>query len=366
MTGGPGEFGVYVHIPFCERRCDYCAFSTYTDRDHLMERYVAACLAEIASATGAGELRPATSVFFGGGTPSRLTPESLCAIVAAIPLAPSVEITVECNPEDASAPRLRAYRDAGVNRISLGVQSTVPHVLSALGRHHDPRAVEAATEAIRASGIENWNADLIFGVAGESDKDWDRSLHDIVTHARPPHVSAYALTVEPGTPLARDLARHPDDDVSARRYERADEVLGAAGYVWEEVSNWAQPGHGCAHNALYWHQGDYRGIGAAAHSHEGGRRWWNVRTPERYIDAVMTGGSPLAGQEILSPDQRRFERLALALRTPHGVPDSVLPDAGQWGDLVERRDGRVVLTVAGRLVANELTARLELAEVPSR
>ncbi len=171
-------------------------------------------------------------------------------------------------------------------------------------------------------------------------------------------MSAYALTVEPGTPLAADPARHPDDDVLADRYERADERLAAAGYRWEEVSNWARPGHGCRHNRLYWRQGDYLGVGSAAHSHRAGRRWWNVRTPERYVAAMSSGRSPVAGEEVLSGEQRRFEALALALRTPSGVPEEALPDAPELEGLVVRRRGRAVLTVRGRLLANALTARL--------
>ena len=176
----------------------------------------------------------------------------------------------------------------------------------------------------------------------------------------PRHVSAYALTVEPGTPLAADPARHPDDDVSARRYAQADAALSAAGYRWYEVSNWAVPGHECRHNRLYWRQGDYRGIGCAAHSHRAGTRWWNVRTPERYIAAVRAGRSPRAAGEELSAQERAFERLALALRTAEGVPASVVPEDPDLDGLLERRHGRAVLTVRGRLLANEVTARLRV------
>jgi len=354
-------FGVYVHVPFCRHRCDYCAFSTYTDRDHLMARYADACVAELGRARDAGELRPATSVFFGGGTPSRLAPEELCRVLAAIPLAPGAEVTVECNPEDAGADRFAAYRSAGVNRMSFGVQSTSPHVLADLGRRHDPEAVVRSAELVTALGFATFNFDLIFGAAGETDGDWSRTLEEVLAlPAPPPHVSAYALTVEPGTPLAAEPARHPDDDVQARRYELADEVLAGSGYGWEEVSNWALPGHGCRHNRLYWSQGDYLGIGSAAHSHRRGHRWWNVRTPDRYVDAVEAGRSPLAGEESLTGDQRAFERLALSLRTPEGVPGSALPDQPELDGLVERIGDRAVLTVRGRLLANEVTTRLQV------
>jgi oxygen-independent coproporphyrinogen-3 oxidase len=218
--------------------------------------------------------------------------------------------------------------------------------------------VEAAA-AVAAGGFASWNMDLIIGGSGESDADWEQSLGEVLDLADPPpHISAYALTVEPGTPLASDPDRHPDDDVQATRYEWADRELTAAGYGWEEISNWARPGHRCRHNHLYWDQGNYQGIGSAAHSHRDGRRWWNVRTPERYIDAIATGRTPEGGREVLSADQRRFEALALALRTPRGVPWATLAHDEGLDGLVEQRGGDAVLTVRGRLLANEVTTRL--------
>ncbi len=358
-----GELGVYVHVPFCRHRCDYCAFATYTDRDALMERYVAACVADVARAVGAGELREVTSVFFGGGTPSRLPAPLLVRILAAVPLAVDAEVTVECNPEDASEARLAAYRAAGVTRMSFGAQSTVPHVLASLGRRHDPDLVPLAVEAATSTGFAHVNVDLIYGAAGETDEDWERTIGDVLSLSHPPsHVSAYALTVEPGTPLARDPRRHPDDDVQASRYETVDATLSAAGYRWEEVSNWALPGHGCRHNQLYWRQGDYLGIGSAAHSHRGdacaGRRWWNVRTPERYVAAVETGRSAVAGEERVEGGERELERLMLSLRTPAGVPGAALPETEELDGLVVREHGRAVLTVRGRLLANAVSSML--------
>ena len=352
-------FGVYVHVPFCRERCDYCAFATYTDRDHLMERYADACVLEVQRAVGAGDLAPATSVFFGGGTPSRLHPDTLCRILDAIPRAPGAEVTVECNPEDADDTRLGAYRRAGVTRVSFGLQSTHAHVLAGLGRRPVPDAAERVAAAVTAAGFTTWNLDLIFGAVTESDGDWVATLEHVLGLAHPPpHVSAYGLTVEPGTPLARDTARHPDEDAQARRYERAEQVLAAAGYAWEEISNWARPGHECRHNQLYWEQGDYAGIGSAAHSHHDGVRWWNVRTPERYVDAVAAGRSPEAGREELTVGQREFEALSLSLRTPRGVPWDSLERPEELGGLVERAGSRAVLTVRGRLLANEVGARI--------
>jgi len=235
----------------------------------------------------------------------------------------------------------------------------VGHVLEGLGRRHGPAHVVDAAEAVAAAGLTSWNMDLILGGAGERDEDWERSLSDVLGLASPPpHVSAYALTVEPGTPLARDPDRHPDDDVQAGRYEVADRVLSAAGYRWEEISNWALPGHECRHNRLYWDQGDYRGIGSAAHSHIAGRRWWNVRTPDRFVALVAADRSTTAGEEVLDADRRRFEALALSLRTSTGVPTEMLPDHPDLEGLVTRSGGRAVLTVRGRLLANAVTGHL--------
>jgi putative oxygen-independent coproporphyrinogen III oxidase len=347
---------VYVHVPFCARRCDYCAFATWTDRSHLMAAYAAACRTELERAA----LSPAATVFFGGGTPSLLPAEALASIVDAVPRRVDAEVTVECNPENVTAELLAAYRAAGVTRLSFGVQSTAPHVLRALGREHDVASVRSAVAAARDTGFEMWNLDLIFGTAGETADDWRRTLDDVLA-LDPPHVSAYALTVEPGTPLALDVARHPDDDDQAEKYLGAEATLTAAGLRNYEVSNWARPGHECRHNLLYWRQGDYRGIGCAAHSHEAGRRWWNVRTPERYMAAIESGTSPVAGEEVLDSDARALEALQLALRTRDGVPRSALGlDDDALDGLVEPTEvaGRVRLTPRGRFLSGELSVRL--------
>jgi putative oxygen-independent coproporphyrinogen III oxidase len=349
-------FGVYVHVPFCARRCDYCAFATWTDREHLMARYAAACVREIVEA----ELPAASSVFFGGGTPSLLPAGLLCSILDAVRRQTDAEVTVECNPENASAPLFEAYRSAGVTRLSFGGQSTVPHVLTSLGRAHRTGDLERAVAMAKDAGFATLNVDLIFGASGESVEDWAVSLRDVLA-LEPTHVSAYALTVEPGTSLAGDAARHPDDDDQATKYIVADELLTAAGLRNYEISNWARPGHECRHNLLYWTQGDYRGIGCAAHSHEHGRRWWNVRTPERYIAAVESGRTPVAGSETLDDDTRRLEGLQLALRTQEGVPAAALSDDDDALHALVRRDNdRAVLTVDGRLLANEVALRLRV------
>ncbi|HUY63000.1 MAG TPA: radical SAM family heme chaperone HemW [Acidimicrobiales bacterium] len=360
---GAGPFGVYVHVPFCASRCDYCAFATWTDRDHLMADYAEACVQEMLRARSEEAIPEATSVFVGGGTPSRLDGALFGRVLDAIGRHPDAEVTAECNPEGASAELFGHWRAAGVTRVSFGVQSMVPHVLESLGRHHLPSSVAPAVALAAEAGFEV-NVDLIFGAAAEDDGDWERTLAEVLAlDPRPRHVSAYALTVEPGTPLARDPARHPDDDVQARRYRRADAVLEAAGMRWYEVSNWAVPGYECRHNLLYWAQGDYRGVGCAAHSHRQGRRWWNIRTPERYVAAVRAGRSTTAGEEHLDDHQRAFEALALALRTSGGVPGEAVPDDPDLEGLVDMEGGRAVLTARGRLLANAVTARLQVPTI---
>jgi len=344
-------------VPFCAARCDYCAFATWTDRHHLQESYLDACLTDVERSVAAG-LPAATSIFVGGGTPSLVAPERLMEVLAAVPRGPDCEVTVECNPDTVTPALASVYAAGGVNRISLGVQSMVDHVLVALGRTHDPANVRRAVEWVREAGIPTLNLDLIYGVAGESLDDWRRTLDEALA-LDPPHVSAYALTVEAGTPLADDPARHPDDDDQAEKYLAASTALEEAGLAWYEISNWARPGHECRHNQLYWTMGEYQAFGCAGHSHRAGRRFWNVRTPERYIAAVTGGESPEAAGERLDPDERRLEALQLAVRTRGGVPAATLP-VEDLADLVsvDTAGGQAVLTVRGRLLANEVALRL--------
>jgi putative oxygen-independent coproporphyrinogen III oxidase len=362
-------FGVYVHVPFCISRCDYCAFATWTDRFGLVEAYVAACRTDL-QRMAADEAAPATSVFFGGGTPSLLSPDDIGAILSAVPRMPGAEVTVECNPETVDPAKLAGYRDCGVTRLSFGVQSMDDRVLAGLGRRHCSGSVAAAVDAAATAGFgQSYSVDLIFGGAGESMGSWQGTLESVLALGPPPgHVSAYALTVEPGTPLARDPLRHPNGDDQADKYALAESMLSAAGLQWYEISNWAAPGQECAHNQLYWRQGEYRGIGCAAHSHRidpdtgYARRWWNVRTPERYIRLIRAGLPAESAGEDLDPHTRRLEALELSLRTRQGVPVSALPG---WADdpvletLVDyQEDGRLVLTPRGRLLANEVAMRL--------
>ncbi|MBA2624273.1 MAG: radical SAM family heme chaperone HemW, partial [Acidimicrobiia bacterium] len=344
MRAAAPPFGAYVHVPFCAKRCDYCAFATWDDRPSLLPDYVAGLATEIRGAVAAG-LPATTSVFLGGGTPSLLTPAQLHAVLAELPRHSGAEVTIECNPDTVTPALLAGYAEAGVTRISLGVQSMVPEVLAALGRTHDQANVRSAVAAIGSVGFETWNLDLIFGAAGEGLDDWRRTV-GAALDLDPPHVSAYGLTVEPGTPLADDPARHPDEDVQADQYLAAEAALTTAGLANYEVSNWARPGHECRHNFLYWSGGDYRGFGCAAHSHAGGRRWWNVRTPERYLSSLAEGRPVEAAGEQLGPAERRLEELQLALRTRAGVPAEALAedDRAALEGLVEPDGDRLVLT----------------------
>ncbi|MDQ4026120.1 MAG: radical SAM family heme chaperone HemW [Actinomycetota bacterium] len=371
----PG-YGVYVHVPFCRHRCHYCDFNTYEGLDALHEPYVDALEREIGSSRG--HPGPATSVFFGGGTPTLLRPAQLRrvlhAVREAVGIAPGAEVTIEANPETVDERTFAELLDAGFNRLSVGVQSLAPHVLQRLGRTHSAETALEALAAAQRAGAGDLNADLIFGSPWETPADWTRSLEGIVA-AGTAHVSAYALTVEEGTPLATLVAtgREPDvdPDVQAERHGQASEVLEAAGLVRYEVSNWAFPGHASRHNVLYWSAGDYAGFGAGAHGHSAGRRYWNKRLPRDYVAAALGGEPTEAGSEQLAPDERGREAIVLGLRLASGVHEDSFYDRyphgredvaraaeelcdGGW---LERAGGRLRLTERGTLVANDILCR---------
>lgn len=349
------SFGVYIHIPFCHKKCDYCAFATWADKHSLVDDYMSALRADVERVVRKG-MATVDTVFVGGGTPTIVDPDSLAACIELLPLASGAEITVECNPDDVSLQLMQRYARAGVNRISMGVQSMRPSVLASLGRTHNVEHVQVAVAAVRDAGIEGLNLDLIYGAYGETLDDWSRSLQEAV-ELSPTHISAYALTIEAGTPLALDVARHPDDDDLADKYIVADDILTSAGLENYEISNWARSGHECRHNIIYWTQGDYLGVGCAAHSHDRGRRWWNVRTPERYIRAVAQGESTEAAGETLDEATRQRERLELMLRMRDGIDARHLPVEG-LEDLVTVHNGRAQLTRQGRLLANEVSLKI--------
>ncbi len=352
------DLGVYIHIPFCASRCDYCAFVTYVGVDDLHERYVDGVLREIEINAELQE-KSATSIYVGGGTPSRIDPTLLGKILAEIKKTSYCEVSVEVNPEDATAERLGSLVDAGVTRFSVGVQSTQEHVLKDLGRQHCGGSVKEIADIVADSGVATWSMDLIAGATSERDADLQATLEDVLDHeSAPPHLSCYLLSVEKGTPLSRDPARHPDDDTLARRYEIVDTALEERGYEWYEVSNWSKPGHESRHNQLYWDQGNYVGLGAGAHSHHNGYRSWNVANLDTYLKGVESGVRPRGGDEQLSIATQDFEALALQIRTRKGVqtPKGFNPDA--LHGFVVKREGRVVLTQRGRLMANQVTRLL--------
>ena len=351
-------FGVYIHIPFCAKKCDYCAFATFTDRHQLTTDYLTALRTHIKRSV-ASSMPRATSVFIGGGTPTLVPAAELMSVLAEIPLAAGCEVTVECNPDDITLEMMLTYRAGGVNRISIGVQSTVDHVLKSLGRTHNPENVQRSVSFVREAGFETFNLDIIYGAAGETLDDWSRTLRDVAA-LDPPHVSAYGLTVEANTVLATQLDRHPDDDDQADKYLLCDDALSANGLQNYEISNWAKPGHECKHNSLYWQQGNYEGFGSAAHAHLNGRRWWNVRTPDRYIELVNAGESPESSSETLDAETSKREMLQLLVRTREGVPHGSFSDKDldEMSELLDRQEDRIVLTRAGRLLANEVALRL--------
>jgi putative oxygen-independent coproporphyrinogen III oxidase len=366
--------GVYVHVPFCVHRCDYCDFAVTPGADAAaMRRYVAALRTEIDRVTPPRGGWPAFgSVFVGGGTPTLLEPEQLAGVLRhlrkVLPIADAAEITVEANPETVNGPGLRVLVAAGLTRVSLGAQSFDAGVLSTLGRRHAADATAAAVAHARRAGVAQVSLDLIYGTPLETEAQWRSSLQQAIDLGVE-HVSCYALTVESNTPFAARIRRGDlptvDDDIQAERMGVADELLSAAGLRRYEVSNWARPGCESRHNRNYWHGGDWLAFGASAHGHWGGRRWWNVRPTDRYIAEVEAGRSPVAGQEVLDPASVRTERLLTALRTVEGVSrDDVEPlDPARLERLVAaglmRDTGeRLALTPAGLAVAGGIAADL--------
>jgi putative oxygen-independent coproporphyrinogen III oxidase len=357
--GAASGYGIYVHIPFCSYKCGYCDFASWAGIDDLKERYVSALRAEATRA----ELGTATSIFVGGGTPSRLGKGQLRRVLELLPRAAGAEVTVEANPESATSAFFEEAVDAGITRISLGMQSSAPHVLSFLDRQHQPASVKAAVRAARTAGVQSLNLDLIFGTPGETPDDWKGSLEDALS-LEPEHLSAYGLSVEPGTALGRRVragfARHPDEDDCADKYRFAQELLERAGFVQYEISNWARPSHACRHSLLYWGAGFYAGVGCASHSHAPRRRSWNITSPMRYCWAIESGHDAEAGHEILAPEEAVRERLELGLRRLAGVPEALLGghDLGPAEALVERSDGRVRIRADRLFCANQVLVRL--------
>ncbi|KYH43770.1 radical SAM family heme chaperone HemW [Branchiibius sp. NY16-3462-2] len=375
-------FGIYLHVPFCSVRCGYCDFNTYTLGElgpgASISSYADSALSEIRLAGRVlGQTPSVSTVFVGGGTPTMLSSGDLVRLLDGVReqfgLADDVEVTTEANPDSVTPRSLQELADGGFTRVSLGMQSAVPQVLATLDRTHDPEGVGRAVAAARDAGLQV-SLDLIYGTPGESLADWRTSLQTAVDLA-PDHLSAYALTVEDGTALARKVRRGelpmPTGDDEADKYELAESVLAAAGFGWYEISNWSRSvATRCRHNEAYWSGGNWWGIGPGAHSHVGGVRWWNVKHPARYAAGLADGRSPGAAREILDEPQQEHERILLGIRRVDGLAlDSLDPTArSAVAELISdglvvpgpalRRPGRVVLTVRGRLLADTVVRRL--------
>ncbi|MFC4906534.1 radical SAM family heme chaperone HemW [Actinomadura gamaensis] len=374
---GERPFAFYVHVPFCVTRCGYCDFNTYTATElgpgASRDSYAETAVAEVRMARrvlGDADL-PVETVFVGGGTPTLLSPDDLGRVLEAIDkefgLAPGAEVTTEANPESVDEAYLARLREVGFTRVSYGMQSAREHVLKVLDRTHTPGRVPQVVGWTRAAGFEHVNLDLIYGTPGESDDDWRASLEAALA-CEPDHVSAYALIVEDGTRLAAQVRRGelaaPDDDAMADRYLMADEMLSGNGLNWYEISNWARDaGAECRHNVLYWTGADWWGVGPGAHSHVGGTRWWNVKHPAAYASRLAEGVTPAHAREILTDDDRRIERIMLELRLADGCPVDLLDERTVRtlvadGLLEPVRDGRAVLTLRGRLLADAVVRDL--------
>lgn len=376
VTLGRQPFGIYVHVPFCLTRCGYCDFNTYTAAELAggasRESYAELVRSEIRLARrvlGTVDL-PASTVFFGGGTPTVLPPADLGKILAAVRsefgLAPAAEVTAEANPETVDERSLSALREQGINRMSFGMQSAAAHVLAVLDRVHTPGRPAECVAWARAAGFAGVNLDLIYGTPGETGEDWAHTLRTALA-AGPDHISAYALTLAEGTRLSARIGRGdlpaPDDDAMADRYLAADDIFSAHGLSWYEISSWAAAeASRCRHNLLYWTDGDWWGIGPGAHSHIGGTRWWNVKHPAAYASRLSGGVSPGHAREVGTEGQRMLEQVMLRTRLSTGCPVSLLKPGGRsaaWqavadglADREAYRAGRVVLTRRGRLLAD--------------
>lgn len=376
---------LYLHIPFCHTRCYYCDFNTYAGILPLREPYVRALLSEIALAGGQaqhadGSLRWARTIFFGGGTPSLLTVAQvrrlLNACRAAFALDEDAEITLEANPGTLTPEQLAGLRAAGINRLSLGSQSFDAHLLKTLGRIHTPEEITLALSSARAAGFTSVNLDFMFGLPGQSMRQWQETLEQAMA-LRPEHLSLYSLIIEEGTPFfdwtQEGRITPGDEDLCADMYEYADELLQMSGYVNYEISNWALPGHQSRHNLTYWRNLPYIGMGAGAHSFFAGTRFSNERDPQQYINTLKKRQLPVVESETLEKMQEMSETAFLALRTAQGLHLPTFEErfaasfASFAGDrlrmveeagLLEQTQEWLRLSTRGRLLGNEVFLRL--------
>jgi len=378
----------YIHIPYCIRRCGYCDFNTYTPSElkegeasvaKVSQGYVDAAIIEINQAfdflQSKGQVRSIETIFFGGGTPTLLPSADLARLLNELKekfgFSKDIEITTEANPDSVSAVDLKNLRKAGINRVSFGMQSAKTHVLATLDRTHNPaRVSEVVHEAIDA-GFVHLSLDLIYGVPGESIDDWKESVTAALSLPID-HISAYALIVEEGTKLGAQVRRGdvvmPPDDETADKYLLVDELATKAGMDWYEVSNWSLKGGEARHNIAYWHSNDWWGIGAGAHSHVQGVRWWNVKHPTTYISKLSSGESPMLENETLTKEQIRFEEILLRIRLSSGLPLdfftepelAILNSYLAQGHLIEKawQSGQLKLSITGRLLADQIVRAL--------
>ena len=380
------ELAFYIHIPYCIKRCGYCDFNTYTPAElqitselkDISNSYIDLLISEIKSARiEVGESAVIPSIFFGGGTPSLMQASDIGRVISTIKdqfnLAKDAEITLETNPDTVTKEKLAQFLAAGVNRLSFGMQSAVPHVLATLDRTHNPDNLPQVTKWAKEVGFKEISVDLIYGTPGESKEDWQRSI-DAALSLPITHISAYALIVEEGTKLAAQIKRgevaNVDDDLSADKYIMADQAFTSAGFNWYELSNWAKPNSESRHNIFYWLGKNWWGAGPGAHSHLNGRRFWNVKHPNLYKERIIKGESAVAEFENLESVQIESERLMLSIRLPSGVEKSTLNDkqildlAGyvESGHLDQANWnlGRATLTLDGRLIADRILREILL------
>jgi oxygen-independent coproporphyrinogen-3 oxidase len=379
------ELSFYVHIPYCVKRCGYCDFNTYTPAElqisdglsQISNSYIDLVIAEIQQAKLAVGEATVPTIFFGGGTPSLMEPTDIARVITKIKnsfkLSEDCEITLETNPDTVDKQKLAAFKSAGINRISIGMQSAVPHVLSTLDRTHNPQNLSQVTQWASEVGFEDISVDLIYGTPGESLADWQLSI-DAALALPINHISAYALIVEDGTKLANAIKRgeieNVDDDLMAEKYLLADQAFTAAGFTWYELSNWSKSGGQSEHNIAYWLNKNWWGVGPGAHSHLNGMRWWNVKHPNLYKSKISGNESPKLDQELLEPMQIESERLMLSIRLPSGISkdslsseqvktlepylDSGALDLDKWGA------GSVSLSLTGRLIADRIVREILL------
>ena len=365
-----GPLGVYLHIPFCRQRCSYCSFNTGPYRPAAMDRFLSALLNEIdlvGEAAWAGDVTIGT-VFFGGGTPSLLEPIELETILDRLrkrfALDPGAEVTVECNPESLTRAKAEGYRLAGVNRLSLGVQSLDDELLVRLGRLHSSDDARRAFDAARSAGVDNVSLDLMYGLPGQDVARWESTVREVLAW-RPEHLSAYALTLDEGSRWAGEgVAGLPGEETVTAQYWALARMAREAGYEHYEISNYARRGFRSRHNQVYWRAEEYLAFGPGACGFLGDVRYGNVKPVERYCTALEAGGLPLGTHEVLTPAQRKSEKVILGLRLSDGVPLAWLEDARSlvetWASLglLEVAGDRCRLTEAGFLLSDSLFVHL--------